>query len=402
MKVARLIPLVLLLGGGGAYAYKRYRDAHAPYEWSGTVEAHVVYIGSRVGGRVREVKVREGDVVKKGDPLIVLEPGDLLAQRLGASGQLEQAQANLDKLEKGARPEEIDQARARAQGANAALQETRSGPRQEEIDAAKARLAAAQVAVDKAKLDNDRVKTLIATQSISQAEADNADAALRGASAQRDAAKVTLEQLENGARREQIAQAAAVAQEANASAKLVSAGARVEDLDRAPLPEVVRLLAEGDQADRGALLLLLAQERAHGAVHVRVEPAGKALVAAHGDHDDVLLVAPLEERMSGRAVLVRGDPRRDGGERRLERRGVGTRREDAVLRAAQLRRRDHLHRLRDLLRVLHAADPAPDVDQVGHGRAARLPTRPSLRAAWRGRPSSPPRPPWKAPLRSPS
>jgi len=110
------------------------------------------------------------------------------------------------------------------------LQETRSGPRQEEIDAAKARLAAAQVAVDKAKLDNDRVKTLIATQSISQAEADNADAALRGASAQRDAAKVTLEQLENGARREQIAQAAAVAQEANASAKLVSAGARVEDL----------------------------------------------------------------------------------------------------------------------------------------------------------------------------
>ena len=224
------IPLVIVLLAAAAYGAFRLYEARKPYEWSGTIEAHVVYIGSRVGGRVLDVKVREGDLVKKGDPLIILEPGDLLAQRLGAAGQLAQAQANLDKLEKGARPEEIDQARARAQGANAALQETRSGPRQEEISAARARLAAAQVAVDKAKLDNDRVKTLLASQSISQAEADNADAALRAASAQRDASKVTLEQLENGARQEQITQASARAQEANASAKLVSAGARVEDL----------------------------------------------------------------------------------------------------------------------------------------------------------------------------
>lgn len=224
------IPLMILLLAAAAYGAFRLYQARKPYEWSGTVEARVVYVGSRVGGRVKEVKVREGDVVKKGDPLIVLEPGDLLAQRLGASGQLAQAVANLDKLEKGARPEEIDQARARALGANAALQETRSGARQEQIAASRARLAAAQVAVDKAQLDSDRVKKLLASQSVSQAEADNVDAALRGASAQRDAAKVGLEELENGARHEQIAQAAARAQEANASAKLVSAGARVEDL----------------------------------------------------------------------------------------------------------------------------------------------------------------------------
>jgi multidrug resistance efflux pump len=224
------LPVMVLLLAAAAYGAFRLYQARKPYEWSGTVEAHVVYVGSRVGGRVKEVRVREGDTVKKGDPLIVLEPGDLLAQRLGASGQLEQAQANLDKLEKGARPEEIDQARARALGANAALQETRSGARQEQIAAARARLAAAQVAVDKAQLDSDRVKKLLATASVSQAEADNADAALRAASAQRDAAKVGLEELENGARQEQIAQASARAQEANASAKLVSAGARVEDL----------------------------------------------------------------------------------------------------------------------------------------------------------------------------
>ena len=91
MKVARLIPLVLLLGGGGAYAYKRYRDAHAPYEWSGTVEAHTVTLGSRAGGRVKEVKVREGDAVKAGQPLVELEPGDWPAQL--AQAQAAQAQA---------------------------------------------------------------------------------------------------------------------------------------------------------------------------------------------------------------------------------------------------------------------------------------------------------------------
>ena len=47
--------------------------------------------------------------------------------------------------------------------------------------------------------------------------------------------------------------------------------------------------------------------------------------------------------------------------------GVRTRGDHAILRAAQLRRRDHLHGLGDLLRVLHRADAPADVDQAGHG-----------------------------------
>ena len=43
--------------------------------------------------------------------------------------------------------------------------------------------------------------------------------------------------------------------------------------------------------------------------------------------------------------------------------GVRPRVHDALLRAAQLRRGDHLHRLRDLLRVLHRAHAAPEVNQ---------------------------------------
>src|SRR5881398_497856 len=106
----RFLPLaaiaVLALGYGG---YRLYQ-AHQPYEWSGTVEARTITVGSRAGGRVKAVLVREGDRVKGGQSLLELEPGDLFAQKLQAQGALDQMQATLEKLEKGARPEEIEEA----------------------------------------------------------------------------------------------------------------------------------------------------------------------------------------------------------------------------------------------------------------------------------------------------
>jgi HlyD family secretion protein len=235
----RLLPVaVVAMVVAGYFGYRAYQ-AGRPYEWSGTVEARVIAAGSRAGGRVKEVLVREGDRVQAGQALITLELGDLEAQRLQAQAQLEQAQANLEKLVKGSRPEEIEQARAKARTAGAAFEEAKHGARSEVINGAHARLIALQVAVDKARLDADRAHRLIASGSISQAEADSADAALRGAIAQRDNAKESVDELENGERKEDVAQAAARAEEAQANAKLVVAGTRVEDL------EVARAVVEG-------------------------------------------------------------------------------------------------------------------------------------------------------------
>src|SRR6185503_13450060 len=121
----RFIPLILLVAIGAAYfAYKRYL-AHQPFQWAGTVEARAVTVASRTGGRVKQVLVHEGDRVEPKQPIVILEPGDLDAQRAIAVAQLEQAKAALDKLEKGARPEEIAQAKARAAQAEAAFAQTR-------------------------------------------------------------------------------------------------------------------------------------------------------------------------------------------------------------------------------------------------------------------------------------
>jgi multidrug resistance efflux pump len=222
--------IAVLAVASGAVGWEFWQRSR-PYEWSGTVEARVISVGSRVGGRIKAVRAREGDRVAEGQPLLELEPSDLPAQRLMAKGELDQARANLDKLKRGARPEEIEQADARARTAAAALEETRVGARAEQVAAARARLVAAQVTVDKAKLDADRATKLFSTQAISQGQLDDAQAALNGATAQRDAAKQELDELENGSRREEVAQAAARAAEARASAKLVAAGSRVEDIE---------------------------------------------------------------------------------------------------------------------------------------------------------------------------
>ncbi len=224
-----VVLFVIAAAIAGYVGYGKWR-ASLPPEWSGTVEARTIDVGSRTGGRVKEVLAREGDHVTAGQPLVVLEPGDLDAQHAMAQAQLDQAQAALDKLRAGARPEEIAQAAARAESAQASLADTQAGPRSEEVRAAAARLDGAEVGVSKAQLDLDRARALFASGAVSKAELDAAEAALRLATSQRDAAKATLSELKNGARYEQVKQAKGRADEAKASAELVRAGARVEDL----------------------------------------------------------------------------------------------------------------------------------------------------------------------------
>ncbi len=230
MKPARIVLMLLVVGGGATYGIKRYRDARAPYEWSGTVEAHTIDLGSRAGGRVKDVLVHEGDTVKPNQVLITLEPGDWPAQLAQAKAQLAQVQAALDRTKAGARPEEIAAAKARAQSASAALQETRAGTRPEEIAAAKARVVAQDVAVEKAQHDADRLHKLDAAGAAIKADVDNADIALRGALAQRDVLREQLVELQNGARHEDVAQANARSAEQTANTKLVEAGSRIEDI----------------------------------------------------------------------------------------------------------------------------------------------------------------------------
>lgn len=54
-------------------------------------------IGSKIPGKISEIIVKEGGYVRKGDPLVILEKGDLLAKKEEAEAELRQAILDLDK-----------------------------------------------------------------------------------------------------------------------------------------------------------------------------------------------------------------------------------------------------------------------------------------------------------------
>jgi membrane fusion protein YbhG len=87
-------------------------DPNAAFPLSGNVDVHQVELAFRVSGRVSAVKVQEGDKVSAGQVLAELDPVPFQTDVDSAKADLAQAQAQLDKLRRGFRVEEVAQARA--------------------------------------------------------------------------------------------------------------------------------------------------------------------------------------------------------------------------------------------------------------------------------------------------
>ena len=78
----------------------------------GNIDIRQVNVGFRVTGRVKEMKLEEGDVVHTGDLIATLDDVPYQDQVRLAEAQVAQAQANYTKMVNGYRPEEIEQAKA--------------------------------------------------------------------------------------------------------------------------------------------------------------------------------------------------------------------------------------------------------------------------------------------------
>jgi multidrug resistance efflux pump len=159
---------LLTVAGVAAYLWASRRH---PLELSGSIEANDVEVGSLVGGRVARVLVAEGDQVRRGQPLVLLE-SDLLQPEVDEQrARVEEASARLAAAERGPRPEllarnridweqaererkrqqmmlqsqattrqQYDDAAAKAAGAHELYLERRRGERHEDIEAARAAL----------------------------------------------------------------------------------------------------------------------------------------------------------------------------------------------------------------------------------------------------------------------
>lgn len=218
------ILIAVVLGGTTVYATWFRRDN--ALQGSGTVEARDVRVGSKVGGRIDKILVREGDTVQPGQVLITFDDKELLAS-------LNQSRAAAEKARRGYRPEEIAEARAAADQAKADYEMRRNGYRKGDIFAAQAELDRASADETRARLDAQRYDALAQKDLVSKQQRDTADANWKMAVAQRENFQHKFEELKHGYRPEEIASAEAHYQEALATLKKYESGNRREDVDLA-------------------------------------------------------------------------------------------------------------------------------------------------------------------------
>ena len=162
---------------------------------SGHVEATETRVASEAGGRILTLTVKEGDRVQPGQVLMTLDTRDVQLSIQRARAERDAADAQLRLVQAGAREEDIRQA-------------------QSQVETARAEVAAARTELEAAEQDLARFESLLATNSGSRKQRD--DAATR-----RDVARDRLAQSQSRVR---------TAEEALAKLK---AGSRPEEIDAA-------------------------------------------------------------------------------------------------------------------------------------------------------------------------
>lgn len=247
-----LIPLVLGVAAAGAitwYVLTRARESSGLIRLSGNIEVTDAEVSFKIPGRVQQRLVDEGEIVKKGDTVAVLDAKDLEAEVKMREAELRLAEAAEKEL-RGSRPEEIQAALAAWNRTEAALADLKAGARTQEILAAEAAQKQARAEFDRWEGDYGRATSLFKRDTITREEHDRVKAGFEVAKQQLREATEKANLVKAGFREDQIAQADWAAQQAKWEYELVKLGPRKEKHDQA--------VAKRDQA---AEALRLAQIR---------------------------------------------------------------------------------------------------------------------------------------------
>jgi multidrug resistance efflux pump len=196
----------------------------------GLVEIQEVRLSSKVGGRVERTEVKEGELVKPGQTVVVFAAPELRTQLYQQEARLAAAQADLDRVRNGPRIEEKDSARAALAAADARYRKLKAGFRSEEIEQARADAAAAEAEWTSAQRDWARARQMLLSRSISQAEYDTMLGSADKLKSRLAAARAKLKLLEAGTRPEEVDEAAAEVNRLRANLTLLEQGSRSEDI----------------------------------------------------------------------------------------------------------------------------------------------------------------------------
>lgn len=221
-------------------------------EATGTVRAELeATVGTKVSGRVLRVLVREGDLVRRGQPVVQLDARDFDAAVLQADANIRAAQVGRDTarvssaMEDAASRARIAAADAQVVQADAALQaavarkeQVESGPRRQERASASLAVAQAKSNLVLAESNLKRMSSLVEEGAISRQYFDTIQAQYEVAKAQYDSARQSESMTDEGSRAEEIRSARETVRQAEAA--LVQAKAGLQQANAAAMQTAVR------------------------------------------------------------------------------------------------------------------------------------------------------------------
>lgn len=330
-KIARPLIILLLVALAGFLFWRFFlRKPDVPaniIQVTGRVEGDDAAISAKTTGRIREINVREGDQVKAGQIIAVLDDAQVKAREEAAQSAVDQAQARQQRAQ-----QQIAFLRSQLEQAQLGVAQARTDAQgrvhqaEAQVAAAEAQLAQAEAAYSQARYDEEKFTKLAkqgdtpertAVQAHTAAEAQRA--IVQAAHKQVDAARGSLQATRAGLLNPQIrtAQASGVEQQiAQAQTDIEAAAADIERA-RAQFRE-----AEANRAD------LQIAAPFDGTVATRTAEPGEVVAAGTPlitivNLDKVYLRAFVPEGEIGRVkpgqpARIYLDTARGGGGRALE------------------------------------------------------------------------------------
>jgi len=322
-RVVLILVLLAAAGGGAWYWFNGSAKRNTSFiAVSGNLELTQVDLSFKTAGRMTELKVREGDFVKKGDLIARLDSAQLDQQLLRDQASVASAQSSLQQLQTSIEYQQatiesdISTRRAELAQAQARLDDLLAGSRPQEIQQAQSAVTDAKAWNDQARSDWERAQTLFAREDISKQQYDQARAKLDSTTAQLRQAEDKSALVKEGPRKEEIVGAHAQVARAQAAVQTAEAN-RIEVRRKQQELTARRAEIEKNSAQAGMTRTQIADavvtSPIDGVVLVKAAEAGEVIAAGStivslGDLEHPWLRAYINETDLGK-IKVGGKAR---------------------------------------------------------------------------------------------
>lgn len=224
-KIFILVILLLAIAAGGWYVWQQEKQQTDPLNLTlyGNIDIREAQLAFNGSEHIDKMLVEEGDHVKKGQLLATLNTATFNAKIEQIKAQIDAQKQIVNKMIAGARPDEIERA--------------------------KAQLKAAQIKAKSASDTNRRLASMLQRKLISDEDVENAKMLADTAKYEMQASQLTLSLLKEGTRKEDIAAAQAQLAALQASLKLANVSLKNASL-YAPEDGIIRnrILQPGEMA----------------------------------------------------------------------------------------------------------------------------------------------------------